>query len=179
MSDTIKLLVVDDEVDFLNTLGERLADRGFDVTEVTNGPDAVEAARTGGFDLALIDLKMPGMDGMELLKILRENHKYLEVLMLTGHGSIESAVECTRLGAIDYLLKPCSLEVLLEKLKDAYTTRLKKKFAADKERSIEIERLANQGDPLALWYEAREQMKHRPSLRSIFRQLRELDDSEK
>lgn len=179
MSDTIKLLLVDDEVDFLDTIAERLSERGFDVTKASNGPDAVEAAGKGGFDLALIDLRMPGMDGRELLQILRNNHKYLEVLILTGHGSIESAVECTKLGALDYLLKPCSLEVLLEKLRNAYTVRLKKKFASDEERSREIDRLTSEADPLALWYEAREQMKHRPSLYSIFRQLRKLDDSEK
>ena len=78
---------------------------------------------------------MPGMDGQELLEILKKEHKYLEVIILTGHGSLESAVECTKLGAFGYLPKPYELEDLLEVLKDAYHTRLKKKFEQDKART--------------------------------------------
>ncbi len=178
MSDAIRLLVVDDEVDFLTTISERLSAREFDVTGVSSGPEAIEAARGGGFDLALVDLMMPGMDGIELLQVLRENHQYLEVIILTAFGSIATAVECTRLGAFDYLAKPCELDTILEKLRAAYAHRLKKKFAEDRERYRQIEEIVESG-PMALWQGAREKMKHRPSLLSVFRELRRLDDSKK
>ncbi|MEJ2076808.1 MAG: response regulator [Acidobacteriota bacterium] len=178
MSDAIRLLVVDDEVDFVNTISERLSARDFEVTGVSSGPEAVEAARRGGFDLALVDLMMPEMDGIELLQILRESHQYLEVIILTAFGSIATAVECTRLGAFDYLSKPCSLDTLLEKLRAAYAKRLKTKFADDRQRYRKIEEIVESG-PMALWQEAREDMKHRPSLLSVFRELRKLDDSKK
>lgn len=178
MSDAIKLLVVDDEVDFLNTISERLSARAFEVTRAASGAEAVEAAGRGGFDLALVDLMMPGIDGIELLRILRENHQYLEVIMLTAFGSIATAVECTRLGAFDYLAKPCDLDTLLDTLRAAYAQRLKKKFAEDQEKYRRIEEIVESG-PMALWRGAREEMKHRPSLLSVFRELRKLDDSKK
>jgi|LGVD01.1.fsa_nt_gb DNA-binding NtrC family response regulator len=143
----IKLLVVDDEVDFLNTLSQRLESRDFQVTTASNGNQAIQEA-TGEFDVAILDLKMPGMDGQELLKILKENHKFLEVIMLTGYASVDSAVECTKLGAFGYLEKPYDLEKLLAVLKDAYETRLKKKFPHDQKRMKELETLAS-GEPMA------------------------------
>jgi DNA-binding NtrC family response regulator len=144
----IKLLIVDDELDFLKTISQRLKSRDFDVHTASNGEDAIKEARSGGFDIAILDLRMPGMDGQELLKILKENHKFLEVIMLTGYPSIESAVECTKLGAFDYLEKPYDLEILLRVLKKAYETRLKKKFPHDMKRTHEINTLAT-GDPMA------------------------------
>jgi len=119
MDDKIKLLIVDDEVDFLNSIAQRLEMRGFDVTKAPSGVVALEAAGSGAFDLALLDLKMPGMGGTEVLKILKQEHKHVEVIMLTGHGSINSAVECTKLGAFSYLSKPYELDKLLEVLRDA------------------------------------------------------------
>jgi DNA-binding NtrC family response regulator len=118
------------------------------VTPVTNGADALKAAKKGQFDVALLDLKMPGMDGTEVLSLLKEKHKFLEVVILTGHGSIDSAVECTKLGAFDYLTKPYELENLLDVLKRAYEARLKKKFEHDRRRMEEIE-LLSAGSPLA------------------------------
>jgi DNA-binding NtrC family response regulator len=157
----IKLLIVDDEVDFLNSVAKRLELRGFKVTPVTNGKDALKAAKKGEFDLALLDLKMPGMDGTEVLGLLKEKHKFLEVIILTGHGSIDSAVETTKLGAFDYLTKPYELDNLLEVLKRAYEARLKKKFEQDKRRMEDIE-LLSAGSPLA-----------------VLRALVNLDDQEK
>jgi DNA-binding NtrC family response regulator len=145
----LKLLIVDDEVDFLNTLAKRLELRDFQVTAVANGEDAIKAARKGGFDLALLDLKMPGMDGKEVLSILKKKHRFLEVIILTGVSSIDSAVECTKLGAFDYLSKPYELENLLDVLKRAYEARLKKKFEHDRRRMEELEMLAA-GSPLAV-----------------------------
>ena len=159
MSDQIRLLIVDDERKFLESIAQRLELRGFDVTTASNGADALEIARDQKFDLALLDLKMPGMDGQELLEILKQEHKHLEVIILTGHGSIDSAVDCTRLGAFDYLPKPYELEKLLEVLNRAYQERLRKKFDSDQERLEKISELALGSSPL-----------------HILRELRKLDD---
>lgn len=162
MTDKIKLLIVDDEVKFLDSIAKRLEMRGLEVTKASNGQQAVEAARKQKFDLALLDLKMPGMDGKQVLEILKKEHKYIEVIILTGHGSLESAVECTKLGAYGYLPKPYELENLLEILKEAYEARLKKKFESDQVKMDKIMQLATGSSPLG-----------------ILRALQELDDEEK
>ncbi|MEW5922706.1 MAG: response regulator [Candidatus Zixiibacteriota bacterium] len=162
MNDNIKLLIVDDEVKFLDSIAQRLELRGFDVTKAKSGMEAIEAAKTGKFDLALLDLKMPGMDGTQVLEILKKEHKYLEVIILTGHGSVDSAVECTKLGAFSYLPKPYELEMLLEKLKEAFQERLRKKFETDQARMDKIAKLATGSSPLG-----------------ILRELRKLDNEEK
>ena len=99
----ISLLIVDDEEKYLESISKRLGLRDFDVTTAVNGKDAVKAAKRGGFDVALVDLRMPDLDGTEVLKILKAKHKYLEVIILTAFGTIDSAVECTKLGAFCYL----------------------------------------------------------------------------
>lgn len=162
MAEKIKLLIVDDEVKFLDSISRRLEMRGFDVTKASNGSQALEAAREASFDLALLDLKMPGLNGQQVLEMLKEEHKYLEVIILTGHGSVDSAVECTRLGAFSYLPKPYELEKLLEVLRDAYQARLQKKFKRDEVKSKQIMKLAMGSSPLG-----------------ILRELRKLDDDEK
>jgi len=146
----IKLLIVDDEEDFLNSIAERLGMRDFDIMTASEGTQAVKLAKKGMFDLALLDLRMPGMDGMELLGILKKKHKFLEVIMLTGHSAIESAVEATKLGAYSYLEKPCEIERLIEELKNAYESRLRKKFEHDKKRMEEIEMLAMGSSPMGI-----------------------------
>lgn len=158
----IKLLIVDDEEKFLSATAERLGLRDFDVTTATEGKQAIKAAKKGKFDVAILDLRMPGMDGMELLQILKKKHKYLEVIILTGYASVDSAVEATKLGAFSYLEKPYNFEKLLEVLKEAYETRLRKKFEHDKKRTEEIEFLAMGSSPMG-----------------ILRSLRRLDDDEK
>lgn len=162
MPDKIKLLIVDDEVKFLDSISRRLEMRGFDVTKATNGKDALEAAREAAFDLALLDLKMPGLNGQQALEMLKKEHRHLEVIILTGHGSMDSAVECTKLGAFSYLPKPYELDKLLEVLKEAYEARLRKKFQRDEDRTKKIMRLAMGSSPLG-----------------ILRELRKLDDEEK
>ena len=158
----IKLLMVDDDEKFLNVTAERLGLKDFDVTTATEGSLAIKAAKKGKFDVAILDLKMPGMDGTELLKMLKKKHKYLEVIMLTGFASIDSAVECTKLGAFGYLEKPYKFETLLELLKEAYSARLRKKFEHDKKRAEEIDFLAMGSSPMG-----------------ILRSLRRIDDDEK
>ena len=146
----IKLLLVDDDPKFLKTISERLGLRDFQVTSAHEGSQAVKAAKGGGFDVALVDLKMPGMDGTELLKILKKKHRFLEVIILTGHASIDSAVQCTKAGAFGYLEKPCQFETLIEMLKEAYKSRLRKKFEHDKKRMEEIEVLSMGSSPIAI-----------------------------
>ena len=162
MAEKIKLLIVDDEIKFLDSIAQRLQMRGLDVTKAGNGNDAVAIARTQKFDLALLDLKMPGMDGKQVLEILKQEHKFIEVIILTGHGSLESAVECTKLGAFGYLPKPYELDNLLEILRQAYEMRLKKKFELDQARMDKIMQIATGSSPLG-----------------ILRALRELDNEEK
>jgi two-component system NtrC family response regulator len=158
----IKLLIVDDEVVFLQSIAERLRLRGFDVTAVSSGAEAVKVAEEGRFDLALLDLKMPGMDGKQVLEVLKREHRFLEVIILTGHGSVDSAVECTKLGAFSYLPKPYELDSLLEVLRQAYEARLKKKFDRDEVRMKKLEQIASVEGPLG-----------------ILRALSELDDEQK
>ena len=146
----IKLLIVDDEEDFLKSIAERLGMRDFDVTTATEGKIAVKAAKKGKFDVAILDMKMPGMDGMELLQILKKKHKFLEVIILTGHGAIDSAVEATKLGAYSYLEKPYDFQKLLEVLKQAYEARLRKKFEHDKKRMEELEMLSMGTSPMGI-----------------------------
>ncbi len=162
MSEKIKLLIVDDEIQFLNALAQRLEIRGFHVTKATNGAEALQAAGSEKFDLALLDLKMPGLDGKEVLQLLKKEHKYLEVIILTGHGSLDSAVECTKLGAYGYLPKPYELENLIKILKEAYEERMRKKFQLDQGKMEEIMKIAMGDSPLG-----------------IMRRLRELDDDVK
>jgi DNA-binding NtrC family response regulator len=146
----IKLLIVDDEEDFLNTIAERLGMRDFDIATASEGDLAVKVAKKGKFDVAILDINMPGMDGMELLQILKKKHKFLEVIMLTGHGAIDSAVEATKLGAYAYLEKPYDFENLLDVLKKAYEARLRKKFEHDKKRMEEIEMLSMGSSPMGI-----------------------------
>ncbi|MGD2120441.1 MAG: response regulator [Gemmatimonadota bacterium] len=162
MEKLIKLLVVDDETRFLQAIATRLSKRGFDVRTAENGEDAIKLARTGKFDLALLDLRMPGMDGGEVMRVLKDEHDFLEAIILTGHGSLESAVELTKLGAYSYLPKPYELDKLIDILKEAYQARLKKKFEHDQAKLDTIVNMAKGESPLG-----------------ILRKLRELDDSRK
>ena len=146
----IRLLIVDDEVRFLAAMKKRLEVRGFDVTTVDCGEKALEVVRQRPIDIALVDLKMPGMDGEQTLLELKKEHKWMEVVILTGHGSIESAVECTKSGAYSYLQKPCDLEPLLEVLTQAYKKRVMNKMKFDEDRMREILDMAQGASPLAI-----------------------------
>jgi DNA-binding NtrC family response regulator len=146
----IKILLVDDEVKFLKAISERLSLKGFEVTTAPNGDDAVRAAQKGGFDVAVVDLQMPGTDGSQVLKILKQNHRFIEIIMLTGHATVDSAVECTRLGAFKYLEKPYDFEKLVDALKEAYHARLQKKFESNRKRMDAIQKLSMHQSPLGL-----------------------------
>ena len=122
-SDPIRLLLVDDEKDFVNILSKRIKRRNIDVVKAFSGTEAIQALRGQEFDVAVLDLKMEDMDGIEVLKMLKIMDPKLAVIMLTGHGSAEAAEQGIKLGAFDYLTKPCELEELLEKIKAAYAHR--------------------------------------------------------
>ena len=147
---TIKILLVDDEIKFLKAVADRLTIKGFDVATADTGERAIQAAQQGGFDVAVLDLQMPGMDGTQVLKILKDSHKFIEIIMLTGHATVDSAVECTKLGAFKYLEKPYDFDKLVEALKEAYHARLQKKFESNRKRMDAIQKLSMQQSPLGL-----------------------------
>jgi DNA-binding NtrC family response regulator len=127
MKRKIKLLFVDDEQKFLKGMTERLRLRDLVVHSFGDGTDALAAAKKEDYDVALIDLKMPGMDGEELLQKLKESVPKMEVVILTGHGSLDSATRTFRAGAYEYLMKPCELDDLLLTVTKAYAKRIKSK----------------------------------------------------
>ena len=118
-----RVLLVDDEESFVEALGKRLNGRGLRVETSDSGEDAIAKAKRQAFDVIVLDLAMPGMDGIETLKRLRKIDPDLQIILLTGHGSIEKAVEATKLGAMDFLQKPASLSDLLELISQASAKR--------------------------------------------------------
>jgi len=121
--DPIRLLIVDDEVGFVNILTKRLSRRNMEVTSAYTGTEAIQILRKQDFDVAVLDLKMEEMDGIEVLKIFKKMDPKMVVIMLTGHGSEQAAREGIEFGAFDYLTKPCELEELLAKIREAYQER--------------------------------------------------------
>lgn len=122
-TDPIRLLIVDDEVGFVNILAKRLSRRNMEVTSAYTGTEAIQVLRKQDFDVAVLDLKMEEMDGIEVLKIFKKMDPKMVVIMLTGHGSEKAAREGIEFGAFDYLTKPCELEELLAKIREAYQER--------------------------------------------------------
>jgi DNA-binding NtrC family response regulator len=152
----INLMIVDDEEAFLEATRKRLEVRGFNVFCVNRGEKALELARKQPVDIALVDLKMPGIGGEETLRALKKEHEWMEVVILTGHGSIDSAVETTRDGAYRYLQKPCDLDRLLEVLTEAYKKRVMNKMEVEEHRMEEILKKAAGDSPLAILRRLRE-----------------------
>ena len=109
----LRVMLVDDEAGFLEVMKKRLSRRELDVVTARTGSDAIQRMRDQEFDVAVVDLKMEDMDGIELLRILRLMDPELPVLMLTGHGSMQAAREGMALGAVHYLAKPCDLDELV------------------------------------------------------------------
>jgi DNA-binding NtrC family response regulator len=156
MARKIKLLIVDDETRFLQTLAKRLELRDFEVTACGSGQEAIELASKTDFDLALVDLKMPGLTGEQVLEALKREHPLTEVVILTGHGSIPSAVQCTQQGAYNYLQKPCETDEMMEVLKNAYQKRLQRKLQIDQEKMEKLLNLALGESPLRILQRLRE-----------------------
>jgi DNA-binding NtrC family response regulator len=126
---TFKVLLVDDEVEFLETLVKRLKKRNLIVSGVNSGEQAIEVLARDPVDVVVLDVKMPGMDGLETLREIKKSCPLVEVIMLTGHASMEVAIEGMEQGAFDYLMKPMDIDELLYKLQDAYK---KKKLHEDR-----------------------------------------------
>lgn len=119
-----RILVVDDEEAFRMALSERLKVRGLDATPVGTGREALAEIKKNLYDVILLDIKMPEMNGMEALAEIKKINPFLEVIILTGHASVDAAVEITKLGGYDYLLKPCPLDELLGKIEEAYERKM-------------------------------------------------------
>lgn len=152
----INLLFVDDEEQFLESMKKRLDARGFNVIAVNRGDKAIEAARNNPVDIAIVDLKMPGMSGESTLQALKKEHEWMEVIVLTGHGTMESAVECTKTGAYHYLQKPCEMDRFLEVLAEAYKKRVMNKMKLQEKQMEEILKMAVSTSPLSILKRIRE-----------------------
>ncbi|MBL0699467.1 MAG: response regulator [Desulfosarcina sp.] len=115
----LKVLLVDDEVVFTENMSSLLTKRGYQITIANNGASAIQTLAKEDFDVVVLDLKMPGMDGIATLKEIKKLGLFTETLMLTGHGAVDTALEAVKLGAYDYLTKPCTIEELTEKIEEA------------------------------------------------------------
>ena len=116
----IRLLLVDDEPDFLKTTALMLRRRGIDVTACESGAEALDALEARPYHVAILDLKMPGMGGEELLAEIRTRHPEVEIVILTGHGDIHAAVRCIKEGAYAFLQKPCGPDAILRSIREAF-----------------------------------------------------------
>jgi DNA-binding NtrC family response regulator len=118
------ILLVDDEVPFVETMTKRLKKRGFDILSAHTGQEALDRLSGHlGIEVVILDVKMPGMDGIQTLEEIKRRFPITEVIVLTGHATIESAIEGMRLGAFDYLMKPCDMEQLVSKVEAAAQRR--------------------------------------------------------
>ena len=115
-----KLLFVDDETAFVEAMIKRLNIRDIEVTPAHSGPEALQQlADKTDLEVVILDIRMPGMDGIEVLREIKSRFPLVEVIMLTGHATVESAIEGMKQGAFDYLMKPCDIDVLVEKVTEA------------------------------------------------------------
>jgi DNA-binding NtrC family response regulator len=130
--------LVDDEVVFTTNMGKLLTNRGYKVTAANSGDAAIQALEKENFDVVVLDLKMPGMDGLATLKEIKKLGLFTETLILTGHGSIDTALEAIKLGAYDYLTKPCEIDDLVGKIEGAWQ---KKEGAEKKEMKEKMQKV--------------------------------------
>lgn len=121
---TEKVLIVDDEEDFLEIMAERMRARDMEVTTCLSAEEAINKIKEESFDAILLDFMMPGMDGMRALKEIKVKNPESQIILLTGHATIEKSVEAMKLGAADFLEKPADIEALEKKIKDAKAKRM-------------------------------------------------------
>ena len=133
-----KVLLIDDEQDFLDVLSERMKNRDIDVTATSSTKDALELAGNGAFDAIILDLQMPEMDGLQTLQKLKTLNPELQVILLTGHATVEKGVQAMKLGATDVMEKPADIQKLVDKIKSAHAKKiiLVEKQTEEKIRSI-------------------------------------------
>lgn len=115
-----RILIVDDEEEFVKALSERLTIRDYDVSTSLSGEEAIEKLKHYLFDVIILDVLMPGMSGIETLREIKKIKPLIEVIMLTGNATVEAAIEGLKLGALDFLLKPCETKDLVVKIDNAY-----------------------------------------------------------
>lgn len=125
-----RILFIDDEEDFVQVVAERLRNRGIDVDTAYSGPAGLTKVREHTYDAVLLDLAMPGMDGIETMKRLLERDPQMQIIILTGHGSVSAGVEAIKQGATDFVEKPADIDTLVDKLSEAHEKRLEL-FEAD------------------------------------------------
>jgi DNA-binding NtrC family response regulator len=130
--EAIKVLVVDDEIDFLETLMKRMKKRGVDVAGVGSGEEALDYLNRQPADVVVLDVRMPGIGGINALREIKKIDPLMEVIMLTGHASIEAAIEGMESGAFDYLMKPADFDELFYKIQDAFKRRTIQKQKIEK-----------------------------------------------
>lgn len=120
----IRVLIVDDEEDFRDILSQRMVARGFDVEAAESGAKAIEIVSRKTFDAIILDLAMPEMDGIETMQKLLAKDATLQIIMLTGHGTIQKGVEAVKMGAADFLEKPAEIDLLVTKIEEAQSKKL-------------------------------------------------------
>lgn len=133
-----KVLLVDDEKDFLDVMGERLRNRGFEVSTSASAMEALDNIGQNIYDAVILDLQMPGMDGFEALRQMKEKRPELQIILLTGHGTVEKGVEAIKLGAMDFLEKPADLEAISDKIRKAGQNKMLIVDKANEEKVIEM-----------------------------------------
>ncbi len=121
----LRMLLVDDEVEFLEPMAERLRRRRITCSTAQSGTEALEALAREPFDCAVVDVKMPGMNGLDLLRRVRREFPAVAVILLTGHASVELGVQGLELGAFDYLMKPVDLDELLDTVRRSAQTQVR------------------------------------------------------
>ena len=130
--EAMKVLFVDDEIDFLETLMKRMKKRGVDVAGVGSGEKALDYLNKQPVDVVVLDVRMPGIGGINTLREIKKIDPLMEVIMLTGHASIEAAIDGMELGAFDYLMKPADFDELFYKIQDAFKRRTIQKQKIEK-----------------------------------------------
>ena len=121
---TEKVLLVDDEEEYLDTLAERMRNRGMDVETTTSAEVALKKADTGSYDAIVLDLMMPGMDGLQVLRVLKKKNPDIQVILLTGYATLSKGIEAMKLGALDFIEKPADIKILTEKIKEAQAQKM-------------------------------------------------------
>jgi len=119
-----KVLLIDDEKDFVEALAERMKTRGMNVTTTTSAAEALKKLEAEAYDAIVLDLHMPGMDGLQTLEAIKKKNSDLQVVLLTGHATVEKGIEAMKLGAMDLLEKSADLEIITEKIKKAQAKKM-------------------------------------------------------
>jgi len=119
-----RVLIVDDEKEFLEVMEERISARGMEVATSMSAKEALATIETEAFDAIIMDFQMPGMDGIEALKAIKEKKPELQIILLTGHASVKKGVEAMKEGALDFIEKPADLDELTDKIKEAQANKM-------------------------------------------------------